>query len=88
MEYKYINATALITTGQGFLDKVNIGTSVANSTVTFYDSPSAGVSAAKIAVLSCGAAAPPSFDFGRSRFETGLYAVVSTGNPDITVSFE
>ena len=88
MEAKYINATALVTTGAGFLNKVNIGTSVANSTLTLYDSPSAGVSATKLAVLSCGSSAPPSFDFGRIRFETGLYAVVSTGNPDITVSFE
>lgn len=88
MEYKYLNATGMVTVGAGYLDKVNIGTSVANSTITLYDSPSAGASAAKIAVLSTAGAPTPTVDYGRVRFVQGLYAVVSAGNPDFTISFE
>jgi hypothetical protein len=86
MEAKYLNAAGLITTGAGFLDKLNIGTSVANSTITLYDNTTN--SGKKLAVVSTAGAPTPTVDFGRVRFVNGLYADVSTGNPDFTVSFE
>jgi hypothetical protein len=75
------NATTTVKSGSGVLDRIVVNTAGTSSTVTVYDN-TAG-SGTKIATASGNAQVVLSYGV---HFATGL-TIVTTGSPDITVSY-
>lgn len=75
------NTTTTVKTGAGILDKIQINTAGTTSTITIYDSLTA--TGTKIGTASGNAQAGLSYNI---RFTTGL-TIVTTGAPDLTVSY-
>lgn len=82
--YISTQATQVICPGPGTLVAVNVNTGVTSAVVTLYDALSA-VSGKKIATID---AASKSCQVFAVYCETGLTAVSSGANPDVTVTYQ